>query len=76
MKAESCAASSPPKKLCLVSVARDARHTNQAKFFNQAKFAWRTTSGSFALLIAIPLWGGRPARPDGQDARNGDTYAK
>jgi hypothetical protein len=25
--------------------------------------------GSFALLIAIPLWGGRPARPDGQDAR-------
>ncbi len=28
--------SSPLKKLCLVSVAREARHTNQAKFFNRA----------------------------------------
>jgi hypothetical protein len=53
-----------PKKLCLVSVAR---YTNQAKFFNQATFAWQTTSGSFGMGITIPgilpVWAGGTPTP-------------
>jgi formylglycine-generating enzyme required for sulfatase activity len=57
--------SGPPKKLCLVSVAREARHTNQAKFFNQAKSAWRTTSNNnyfigFRSACSVPGYFSNP----------------